>query len=77
MTVEAALAVVDWSFRKRGLAKVYAYTDARNMQSLRVMAKAGHDSRGDIAQPPDVFGTSASTMCTMALLREEWEMGRG
>ena len=43
---EAARAVVDWGFRKRGLAKVYAYADERNAPSLRVMEKLGMTREG-------------------------------
>ena len=76
LTVEAALAVVDWSFRKRGLAKVYAYTDARNMQSLRVMAKLGMTREG-ILRSHRTFRDERIDDVYHGLLREEWEMGRG
>ena len=46
LTVEAARAVIDWGFRERGLAKVYAYADARNTNSLRVMEKLGMTREG-------------------------------
>ena len=43
---EAARAVVEWGFKERALAKVFARADARNTNSQRVMEKLGMTREG-------------------------------
>ena len=76
LTLEAASAVVDWAFRRRGLAKVYAYADARNVQSLRVMAKLGMTREGMLRRHRTLRAERVDDVY-YGLLREEWEKGRG
>ena len=75
LTVEAARAVIDWSFRKRGLARVYAYADVRNVQSLRVMEKLGLAREGMLRSHRTFRGERINDVYH-GLLREEWEAGR-
>lgn len=72
LTLEAARAVVDWGFRERGLAKVYAYADARNAQSLRVMEKLGMTREGTLRSHRTLRGERVDDVY-YGLLREEWE----
>ena len=76
LTVEAGRAVIDWGFRTRGLAKVYAYADARNGQSLRVMEKLGMTREGMLRSHRTFRGERVDDVYH-GLLREEWETGRG
>ena len=76
LTVEAARAVVDWGFRMRGLAKVYARADARNTQSLRVMEKLGMTREGVLRSHRTVREDRIDEVY-YGLLREEWEKGCG
>ena len=72
LTVEAARAVIDWGFRERGLAKVYAYADARNAQSLRVMEKLGMTREGTLRSHRTLRDERVDDVYH-GLLREEWE----
>ena len=72
LVLEAARAVVDWAFRERGLAKVYAYADARNTQSLRVMAKLGMTREGMLRSHRTLRDERVDDVY-YGLLREEWE----
>lgn len=72
LTVEAARAVVDWALRERGLAKVYAYADARNAQSLRVMEKLGMTREGRLRSHRTLRDERVDDVY-YGLLREEWE----
>ena len=72
LTVEAARAVVDWVFRERGLAKVYAYADARNTASLRVMEKLGLTREGVLRSHRTLREERVDDVY-YGLLREEWE----
>ena len=72
LTVEAARAVVDWAFRERGLAKVYAYADARNVASLRVMEKLGMTREG-LLRGHRMLRDERVDEVHYGLLREEWE----
>ena len=72
LTVEAARAVIDWGFRERGLAKVYAYADGRNAQSLRVMEKLGMTREGVLRSHRTLRGERVDDVY-YGLLREEWE----
>ena len=76
LVVEAARAVVDWAFRERGLAKVYAYADARNAQSLRVMEKLGMTREG-VLRSHRVLREERIDEVYYGLLREEWERNEG
>lgn len=76
LTVEAALAVIDWGFGERGLAKVYAVADARNGQSQRVMEKLGMTREGKLRGHQMLRGERIDDVY-YGLLREEWEMGLG
>ncbi|WP_419938765.1 GNAT family N-acetyltransferase [Candidatus Palauibacter sp.] len=72
LTLEAARAVVDWAFRERGLAKVYAYADGRNTQSLRVMEKLGMTREGVLRSHRTLRDERVDDVY-YGLLREEWE----
>ncbi|WP_419950527.1 GNAT family N-acetyltransferase [Candidatus Palauibacter sp.] len=72
LTVEAARAVIDWAFRERGLAKVYAYADARNTPSLRVMEKLGMTREGRLRSHRKLRNERVDDVY-YGLLREEWE----
>lgn len=76
LTVEAAHAVIGWGFRKRGLAKVYAYADVRNVQSRRVMEKLGMTREGTLRSHRRLRDERVDDVYH-GLLREEWEMRRG
>ena len=76
LTVEAARAVIDWGFRKWELAKVKAYADARNVQSLRVMEKLGMRREGTLRNHREHRDERVDDV-HYVLLREEWESGRG
>ncbi|MYL06055.1 MAG: GNAT family N-acetyltransferase [Gemmatimonadales bacterium] len=76
LTAEAARAVVDWGFRERGLAKVYAYADARNAQSLRVMEKLGMTREGTLRSHRTLRGERVDDVY-YGLLRVEWETDEG
>ncbi|MYA34279.1 MAG: GNAT family N-acetyltransferase [Gemmatimonadales bacterium] len=71
LTAEAARAVVDWAFRERGLAKVYAYADARNTASLRVMEKLGMTREGTLRGHRTLREERVDDVY-YGLLREEW-----
>ncbi len=72
LTLEAGRAVIAWGFRERGLAKVYAYADARNAQSLRVMEKLGMTREGTLRSHRTLRGERVDDVY-YGLLREEWE----
>ena len=76
LIVEAARAVVDWAFRERGLAKVYAYADARNAPSLRVMEKLGMTREGTLRSHRTLRDERVDDVY-YGLLREEWERDDG
>ena len=72
---EAAGAVLDWGFRQRRLAKVWARADADHRQSRRVMEKLGMQREGlarDHYVPPRP-GRSRVDVVFYAVLRAEWE----
>ena len=72
LVVEAARAVIDWSFGERGLAKVYAFADARNTQSLRVMEKLGMTREGMLRSHRTIRDERVDDVY-YGLLREEWQ----
>ncbi|MDE2877790.1 GNAT family N-acetyltransferase [Candidatus Palauibacter soopunensis] len=76
LTVEAARAVVDWAFRERGLAKVYAYADVRNTSSLRVMEKLGMTREGMLRGHRTLREERVDDVY-YGLLREEWGRDEG
>lgn len=76
LTAEAARAVVGWAFRQRGLAKVYAYADARNAPSLRVMEKLGMTREGMLRGHRTLREERVDDVY-YGLLREEWEREEG
>ena len=76
LTVEGARGVIDWGFRKRGLAKVHARADVRNVQSMRVMEKLGMTREGTLRSHRAIRDERVDDVC-YGLLKEEWEMGWG
>ena len=72
LTVEASRAAIDWGFRERELARVYAYADARNTPSQRVMEKLGMTREGTLRSHQKHREERIDTVY-YGLLREEWE----
>ncbi|MXY20513.1 MAG: GNAT family N-acetyltransferase [Dehalococcoidia bacterium] len=75
-TVEAAAAVIDWSFKNFDIAKVSARADILNRQSWRVMEKLGMKREGILRsqEPPNpVTPDERVDMVHYGILREEWE----
>ena len=72
LVVEAARAVLDWGFRKRKLAKVYATPDVRNAPSLRVLEKLGMIREGMLRSHFLVRDERIDAVYH-GLLREEWK----
>ena len=73
---EAAGAVMDWGFRERGLAKVYAIADGRNARSIRVMEKAGMTREGVLRSHIKARDGRADDVY-YGILREEWASPSG
>ena len=73
---EAATAVCDWGFREFGLVRVWAWADARNRRSLRVMEKLGMTREGLHKSLKAVRGEWVDRAC-YAVLRGEWSGTRG
>ena len=71
---EAARAVMEWGFRERELAKVWAHADARNAASQRVMQKLGMTYEGTLRRHLRIRGEQVDDVY-YGLLREEWEGG--
>ena len=72
---EAADAVLDWGFRRRRLAKIWARADADHRQSRRVMEKLGMRCEGlarDHYKTPRP-GRSRVDVVFYSVLRGEWE----
>ena len=76
---ESVGAAIDWGFRQRGLAKIWARADLPNRQSWRVMEKLGMKRegvyRGHFTDPKP--GHPRIDLVTYGLLREEWEQAVG
>ena len=76
---EAAGAVVDWGFRRRGLHKISSHPDIRNRRSWRVLEKMGMVregvSRSHRKDPRP--GYPRIEVVSYGLLREEWEQAVG
>ncbi|MCY4113344.1 MAG: GNAT family N-acetyltransferase [Chloroflexi bacterium] len=72
---EAAGAVIDWGFRRRGLAKIWARTDAEHRQSRRVMEKLGMQCEGLARDHYKAPGTGRSRVDVVfyRVLSDEWE----
>jgi RimJ/RimL family protein N-acetyltransferase len=73
---EAARAVMVWGFTERGLAKVYAWADARNKRSLRVMEKLGMTREGVLRSHRKARDERVDA-AYYGILREEWEEQHG
>jgi [ribosomal protein S5]-alanine N-acetyltransferase len=71
LTVEAASAVIDWGFHTFDIAKVFARTDARNTQSMRVMEKLGMQREAYLRLHRNFRGTQVDEVL-YAVLRQEW-----
>ena len=71
LMAEAALAVTQWGFAERGLAKVSAKADLRNRQSWRVMEKLGMTREGVLRSQVKARDGRADDVY-YGLLREEW-----
>ena len=73
---EAAGAVLDWGFRQRRLAKIWARADADHLQSRRVMEKLGMQREGlarDHYMAPRPGRRSRVDVVFYGVLRGEWE----
>lgn len=72
---EAAGAVIDWSFRDLGLARVTARAVLTNSRSWRVMEKLGMQREGILrsAVPNSEGHDRRDDMVAYSILREEWE----
>lgn len=73
---EAVGAVIAWGFRSLDLAKVWAYADAKNAASWRVMEKVGMQREGFFRSHRMGRGERADIV-QYGLLRAEWRPGRG
>lgn len=76
LATEAGRAVIDWGFGERGLAKVYAYADARNVGSHRVMEKLRMTREGVFRSHRTHRGERVDDVY-YGLLRDEWEITSG
>ena len=76
LALEAATAVCDWGFREFGLAKVWAWANARNRRSLRVMEKLGMTREGLHRSCEAVRGEWVDGAC-YSVLRSEWSGSGG
>ena len=68
---EAARAVVEWGFKERGPAKVFARADARNRSSQRVMEKRGMTREGLLRSHVRGRGERIDDVY-YGVLRDEW-----
>ena len=75
LMAEAAGAVVDWGFGERGLHRISAQADIRNLRSWRVMEKLGMSREGLFRshRKDPRPGYPRIDMVFYSLLREEWE----
>ena len=71
LVVEAAEAVLDWGFEKRGLAKIFATADVRNSRSQRVQEKLGMRREGVLRSHVGMRDGRADHVY-YGILREEW-----
>ena len=67
---------MDWGFTKCGLAKVYAWADARNKRSQRVMEKLGMTHEGILRSHRKGMDERIDEVY-YGILREEWEEHSG
>jgi RimJ/RimL family protein N-acetyltransferase len=72
VSVEAARAVIAEAFASRpALRRIRAHTDARNLGSIRVLAKLGFTHEGTLRQNQYKRGEPADE-AIFGLLRAEW-----
>ena len=71
IALEAASAVCDWGFRQYKLATVYAWADARNRRSLRVMEKLGMTREGIFRSDEPDRGARVDGV-RYSMLRSDW-----
>ena len=76
LMTEAARAVVDWGFGKRGLQRIGSDTDIRNRPSWRVMEKLGMVREGVLrsCRKDPRPGYPRIDVVRYSLLRQEWEV---
>ena len=72
LMLEAALAVINWGFETRELAKIHASTDSRNTRSERVLQKIGMGQEG-VLRSHFKAREGRSDSVHYGILREEWE----
>lgn len=75
LMVETAVAVMEWGFQERRLAKIFAQADARNKRSLRVMEKLHMKREGVLRSNGQGRGERVDDV-HYGLLRKEWEERR-
>jgi ribosomal-protein-alanine N-acetyltransferase len=75
ITTEAARAVIEWLFATRGLLRVEATADERNIASRKVMEHLGMTHEGTFRMRRNDRGTPANDVL-YAVLRDEWEARR-
>ena len=75
LMTEAARAVVDWGFSRRGLSRITSHADLRNRRSWRVMEKLGMTREGVFrSQRKDPRpGHPRVDFVHYAILRDQWE----
>ena len=73
LMAEAARAVVEWGFKERGLAKIFAKADLRNRQSWRVMEKLGMTREAVLRSEVKARDGRADDVY-YGVLREEWAL---
>ncbi len=75
LVLEAAKALIDWGFQSFAIEKVFAWADARDRQSVRVMEKRGMKQEALLRKHCHFRGEQADEIWC-GLLREEWEQGQ-
>lgn len=71
LMTEASLAVIEWGFSERLLAKISASADARNRRSIRVMEKLGMAREG-LRRSQSKGRDGRVDQIYYGILREEW-----
>lgn len=69
---EAVKLIVDYLFLSKDVARIQAYTDARNKASQRVLEKAGFKREGTLRQAGFVRGHRTDAHM-YGIIREEWK----
>ena len=72
---EAAKVHIDWGFQSFAIEKVFAWADARNRQSVRVMEKCGMKQEA-LLRKHRHFRSEQVDEILCGLLREEWVQRR-